>query len=111
MLAVTSHATITGSNGAIAELAQAQARRRAAAAASRQSCLSSRRADCWPTASASPGAMVRGMLPEEEAKAVGLGSRMTAGRLEPTRAGKYRIILGSALATELGVEVGQTTWC
>ena len=50
--------------------------------------------------------MVRGVLPEEEVKAVGLGARMRRGTFESLQPGKYRIILGSALALELGVDVG-----
>jgi ABC-type lipoprotein release transport system permease subunit len=42
--------------------------------------------------------MVRGVLPEEEVKAVGLGARMRGGTFESLQAGKYQIILGSALA-------------
>jgi lipoprotein-releasing system permease protein len=54
------------------------------------------------------GALVRGMLPEEEAKAAGLGSRVTSGSLDDLQAGQYRIILGSALAAELGVKRGDS---
>jgi lipoprotein-releasing system permease protein len=52
--------------------------------------------------------VVRGVLPEEEVKAMGLGSRLTSGALSDLEAGKYRIVLGSALAEELGVKLGQT---
>ena len=53
------------------------------------------------------GAMVRGVLPEEEVKAVGLGARMREGTLESLQPGKFQIILGSALAHELGVRCGR----
>jgi len=52
------------------------------------------------------GAMVRGILPEEERKAVGLGARLKSGALEDLEAGKFRVILGEALAEELGVTTG-----
>jgi lipoprotein-releasing system permease protein len=52
------------------------------------------------------GVMVRGILPEEEVKAVGLGARMRDGTLESLQAGKFQIILGSALAAELAVKLG-----
>jgi lipoprotein-releasing system permease protein len=39
---------------------------------------------------------------------VGLGARMTAGTLESLEAGKYRVILGSALATELALKMGDS---
>ena len=54
------------------------------------------------------GTLVRGILPEEEARAVGLGARLTQGTLAELEPGKFRIVLGNALATELGVSVGQT---
>jgi lipoprotein-releasing system permease protein len=52
------------------------------------------------------GAAVRGVLPEEEVKAVGIASRLHEGTLEELRAGAYRVVLGTALANELGVRVG-----
>jgi lipoprotein-releasing system permease protein len=52
------------------------------------------------------GAMVRGVLPEEERKATGLAQRLTAGRLEDLQAGQFHIILGSALARELHARMG-----
>lgn len=52
------------------------------------------------------GAAVRGILPEEEVKAVGLAQRMRSGSLSGLEAGLYRIVLGSALAQELGAAVG-----
>jgi lipoprotein-releasing system permease protein len=52
------------------------------------------------------GATVRGVLPDEERKATGLAQRMTAGRFEDLQPGQYHIILGSALARELRVQVG-----
>jgi lipoprotein-releasing system permease protein len=107
MLAVTSHATITGVNGEIANWREAQrdaAREPQVAAVvpfveSRGLIAKGERV---------AGAMVRGILPEEEVKAVGLGNRMREGRLDSLAAGKYRVILGSALATELAVKVGET---
>jgi lipoprotein-releasing system permease protein len=49
---------------------------------------------------------VRGVLPEEEKKATGLGQHLKSGHLEDLQAGKYRVILGSALARELHARVG-----
>jgi lipoprotein-releasing system permease protein len=108
MLTVTSHATITGVEGEISDWrrAQADAMREPGIKAvvpfveSRGLLANGERVG---------GAMVRGVLPEEEKKAVGLDSRMKPpGRLADLEAGKYRVILGSALATELAVKVGQT---
>jgi lipoprotein-releasing system permease protein len=52
------------------------------------------------------GATVRGVQPDEERRATGLGQRLKAGRLEDLEAGQYHIILGSALARELHAKVG-----
>lgn len=52
------------------------------------------------------GAIVRGVLPAEEARATGLGQRLTAGKLTDLAPGKYNVILGAALAKELRVGVG-----
>ena len=52
------------------------------------------------------GSSLRGVIPEEERKATGLAQHLTSGRLEDLQPGKYRIILGSALAKELHVRVG-----
>jgi len=108
MLTVTSHATITGVEGQIAPWRQAQldAQKEPGVLAvvpyieSRGLLANGQRV---------AGSMVRGILPDEEKKAVGLESRMIApGHLSDLEAGKFRVILGSALATELNVKVGQT---
>jgi lipoprotein-releasing system permease protein len=52
------------------------------------------------------GAQIRGIVPAEEESVGSLGSRMSSGRLEDLRPGSYRVVLGSALAEELGVQVG-----
>ena len=105
MLAVTSHATITGIGGEIANW------REAAVDAAREPevlavvpFVESR--GLLAKGDRVAGAMVRGILPEEEVKAVGLGARMREGSFDTLAAGKYQIILGSALATELAVKVG-----
>lgn len=54
------------------------------------------------------GALVRGVLPEEEAKATGIGQHLTAGRLSDLQAGRYNVILGASLAKELRVGVGDS---
>jgi|SRR5436190_7457368 len=105
MLAVTSHATITGVDGYIADWrkAQADAAREPEVVAvvpfveSRGLLANGERV---------AGVMVRGVLPEEEVKAVGLGARMRGGTFDSLQPGKYQIILGSALAEELAVKVG-----
>ncbi|HJS89569.1 MAG TPA: lipoprotein-releasing ABC transporter permease subunit [Steroidobacteraceae bacterium] len=54
------------------------------------------------------GASVRGVLPEEERRATGLAQRVVAGSLEDLQPGRYRVILGSALAQALRVRVGES---
>jgi lipoprotein-releasing system permease protein len=107
MLTVTSHATITGLDGEIADWRSkvaTAAREPGVKAAvpyieSRGLLANGRRG---------AGTVVRGVLPEEELKAVGLGSHMTSGSFADLVPGEYRIILGSALASEVGVSVGQS---
>jgi len=107
MLAVTAHATITGVDGTIRDW-----RARQATAAQEPGVkaavpfIESR--GLLANGQRVSGVMVRGVLPEEEVKAVGLGSRLTSGSLSDLAAGRYRIVLGSALAAELGVKVGQS---
>ena len=52
------------------------------------------------------GASVRGILPQEERRATGLAQRLTVGSLDDLQSGRYRVILGSALARALRVRVG-----
>jgi lipoprotein-releasing system permease protein len=54
----------------------------------------------------SSGVLLRGVLPEAEARVVDLAPHLTSGKMTDLVDGKYRVILGSALATELGAKVG-----
>jgi lipoprotein-releasing system permease protein len=107
ILAVTSHAAITGLEGEIPNWRQAQQD-----AAGQPNVLAvapfieSR--GLFANGERIAGAAVRGILPAEEVKAVGLASRMTQGSLDDLQPGKFRVILGSVLAEELDVKVGQT---
>jgi len=107
MLSVTSHATITGMEG---EIPDWRARR---AVAEREPGVKAaipfiESRGLLAHGQRVAGAMVRGVLPEEERKAVGLGARLKSGSLADLEAGKFRVILGSALATELNVKLGQS---
>ena len=53
------------------------------------------------------GTVVRGILPEEEAKVADIGSHMLAGRLDALREGEFGIVLGSELARAVGVRPGE----
>jgi lipoprotein-releasing system permease protein len=107
MLTVTSHATITGIDGEIADWRSKEATAaREPGVKAAVPYIESR--GLLANGQRVAGSVVRGVLPEEEKNAVGLGSHMTAGSLDDLEAGRYRIILGSALAIELGVKVGQS---
>ena len=54
------------------------------------------------------GAVVRGILPEQEKTADGLSQRVTEGTFSDLKAGEYNTILGKALAKDLNVHVGGT---
>ena len=54
----------------------------------------------------SSGVLLRGVLPDAEAGVVDLQPHLLSGRMEDLDPGKYRVILGAALAQELGAKVG-----
>ena len=54
----------------------------------------------------SAGVLLRGLVPSEERRVVDLGSHLQGAQLSDLVDGDYRIILGSALAEELGVKIG-----
>jgi lipoprotein-releasing system permease protein len=105
MLSVTAHATLMGLEGALPDWRAARARalatpgvRAAVPYIESQAMLANGRAVT--------GSMIRGVLPEEEYKAVGIANRLREGRLDDLVAGGYRIILGTALARDLDLKVG-----
>jgi lipoprotein-releasing system permease protein len=54
----------------------------------------------------SSGVLLRGVLPESEQRVVDLQPHLLSGRMSDLTQGKYRVILGQALAEELGAKVG-----
>jgi lipoprotein-releasing system permease protein len=52
------------------------------------------------------GASVRGVVPQQEERATGLGGKVIAGHLTDLVPGGYQLILGTALARELDAKVG-----
>lgn len=52
------------------------------------------------------GAIVRGIVPAEERRVSGLADKLVSGTLDDLAPGAWNIVLGSALARELQVEVG-----
>ncbi len=55
---------------------------------------------------ASQGAIIRGVLPDQEPKVSDIGQKMIAGKLSALTPGSWGIILGKDLALNLGVGVG-----
>lgn len=52
------------------------------------------------------GALVRGVLPEEEGKVSAIAERTTSGSFAQLQPGKFGVVLGNELATALDVAVG-----
>lgn len=52
------------------------------------------------------GALIQGILPEEERQVSDIGNKMIQGTLDDLRPGEFGIILGKALASALGATVG-----
>jgi len=52
------------------------------------------------------GAVIRGVLPEQEPKVSDLADKMVRGRLDALKPGAFGLILGNELAMQLGVGVG-----
>jgi lipoprotein-releasing system permease protein len=107
ILSVTSHATLMGLEGALPDWRAARTAalqtpgvRAAVPYIEAQSMLAN-----GPRV---VGSAIRGIDPAEEQRTAGLADRIIAGRLDALVAGGYRIILGSALAEELGVKLGDT---
>ncbi len=53
------------------------------------------------------GVLIRGVLPDQEARVSELSSQMKIGQLKALQAGQFNIVLGSDLAMALGVRVGE----
>jgi lipoprotein-releasing system permease protein len=107
ILSVTSHATLMGLDGTLEDW------RTARAAAVRQPGVLAAAPYVEEQAMLAHdahvvGTLVRGVLPEEERHTTGLAQRITSGSIEDLAPGTYRIILGSALARELGARVGDS---
>ncbi|MGQ0834442.1 MAG: lipoprotein-releasing ABC transporter permease subunit [Gammaproteobacteria bacterium] len=105
ILSVTSHATLMGLEGALpdwqaardAALKQPGVRAAVPYVEAQAMIANGRRVT---------GTLVRGVLPAEERRASGLAQVLTSGRIEDLEPGEYRIVLGAALARELGVAPG-----
>jgi lipoprotein-releasing system permease protein len=107
MLAVTSHATITGLNGSLSDWQSLQQRLRQSKGVQAVVPYIESQA-MLANGPRMAGASVRGVLPAEERQATGLARHLIQGSLEQLVPGSFATILGSALAHELGVKVGDS---
>jgi lipoprotein-releasing system permease protein len=105
ILSVTSHATLTGLTGNLKDWRRDQAQ--AAQLPGVVAAVPYIEAQALLMHGAhTAGTTVRGVLPEQERRAVGLAERIQGGRIEDLADGSYRIILGDALASALAVTIG-----
>jgi lipoprotein-releasing system permease protein len=105
ILSVTSHATLTGLAGSLADWRRDQAQ--ALTLPGIEAAVPYIEAQALLMHGAhTAGTTIRGVLPDQERRAVGLAERIRGGRIEDLSDGGYRIILGDALATALAVNVG-----
>jgi len=107
MLTVTSHATLSGLSGALADWRALQAQVRAQPHVQAAVPYIESQA-MLANGQRMAGANVRGVLPEQERTATGLAQRLTAGSLTDLTPGGYQVILGSALAHELNARPGDS---
>jgi lipoprotein-releasing system permease protein len=105
ILAVTSHATLTGLEGSLPGWQRARA-----AAEQRPDVIAAvpyiEAQAMLVHGAASAATAVRGVLPAEERRADGIAARISGGTIEALAPGQYNVILGDALAAQLGVAVG-----
>jgi len=105
ILGVASHVQITGANAklsdwpAVAAIAAQNPRVRATAPFVNQQAMLS-------AGQAVRGAVVRGVLPEQEDKVADLGRHMRAGRLDALKPGEFGMVLGTDLARSIGAMPG-----
>ena len=105
ILSVTAHATLVGLDGTLPDwrdaqrLAQAHADVTAAVPYVEVQAMLVNGARAAPT-------QLRGVLPAQERRAVGIAERISGGSIDDLQPGSFRIVLGDALAEALGVRVG-----
>ena len=107
ILSVTSHATITGLAGPLTNWQALQQKLRGARDVQAVVPYVESQA-MFANGHHMAGASVRGILPGQERSASGLAQRVTAGSIEELKPGSFATILGSALARELNVRVGDS---
>jgi lipoprotein-releasing system permease protein len=105
ILSVTSHATLMGLNGQLADWQHDQAQALKMPGVTAAAPYIEAQALLMHGAHVT-GTTVRGVLPSEELRAVGLASRIQQGNIESLSDRSYRVILGDALASTLDSKVG-----
>ena len=105
-LSMTSHATITGHDGFVAdwqnlrnEISNHKNIVDSAPFTQNEAMLSHR--------GRVSGALIRGLLPDQEPRVSDIGNKMVSGSINDLKAGSFGIILGSELANVLGVYEGE----
>jgi lipoprotein-releasing system permease protein len=105
ILSVTSHATLTGVQGTLPawreaqRVAQAQPEVIAAVPYVEAQAL-------FVHGAHSAASVLRGVVPEQERRAIGLAQHIEGGTIEALAPSSYHVILGDALAEALGARVG-----
>ena len=107
MLSVTSHATLEGLDGNLPDWRAARAAALRAPGVIAASPYVEEQA-ILVHGKHVIGTRVRGVIPQEERKTTGIADRLTSGRIEDLTPESWRIVLGSALASDLDVKVGDT---
>ena len=107
ILSVTSHATLVGIEGNLADWQNVRAQVLKQPGVTAASPYIEAQAMLANGASIT-GATVRGILPAEEQTSTALAQRVIQGKFSDLQSGQYNTILGVALARELNVKVGGT---
>src|SRR5271170_2397912 len=107
ILSVTAHATITGLNGPLTDWPSLQQRLRGQPQVQAVVPYIESQA-MLAHGQRMQGANVRGVLPAEERRATGLAQHIRQGNIDELTEGSFATILGSALARELNVKVGDS---
>ncbi len=105
ILSVTSHAELMGLDGTLADWRADQARARSFPGVIAAAPYIEEQALLMHGARTS-GTAVRGVVPAEERRAVGLAQHIDGAPIEALSDGSYRVVLGDALAAALGVRQG-----
>ncbi|MGH8253484.1 MAG: lipoprotein-releasing ABC transporter permease subunit [Steroidobacteraceae bacterium] len=105
ILSVTSHATLMGLSGTLPDWRAAQKMAQSKPAVIAAVPYIEVQAMLVNGARSAP-TQLRGVLPEQEKRAVNLANHISGGSIDSLTVGSYNIILGDALAAALGVQPG-----